>query len=75
MRRALPLLLFGLVGCYSPGTFGSGPAGPGDYTPARYGGGWYDEPLRASVYFDEHMGFASFDVNRDAHVALSLIHI
>ncbi len=75
MRHLLPLLLLGLGGCSLPGAFGS-PLD--DYARPAYGGGsyyyqGYQDPLRATLWYDEYTGFASFDLNRQAHVALFAI--
>ncbi len=70
MRTMLPLLLLGVSACYAPRTVGAGPDG---YATPAYGVGGYDMPLQASIWYDEYNGFASFDVNRPAHVAIFAI--
>lgn len=71
MRYLLPLLLVGATACYAPRAVGPGPDAYAGVSP--YGGGYYDEPLQASVWFDEYSGYAWFDVNRPAHVAIFAI--
>lgn len=67
MRILLPLLLIGLVACYAPRSVQAGPDG---YTAGLQGAGSYPAPLQASLWIDPYTGFASFDVSREAHVAL-----
>ena len=63
MRYALPLLLTALVGCYSPRALA-----PGAYEADPFE--QLDRPLEATLWFDEHTGYADFALSRPAHVAI-----
>ncbi len=75
MRYLLPLLLLGTTACYAPRAYGPGPGDYPDYPDASpYGARSYDQPpLQATIWYDEYTGFASFNVNRPAHVAIFAI--
>lgn len=70
MRALLPLALLAAVGCYSPRAVEPGPTPYGSFEEYADDDWGYTGPLEASVYFDEHSGYAWFDVSRPAHVAM-----
>lgn len=64
MRALLPLALLLATGCYTPRAIPTESSQPDPY------GGWYEAPLEATLRYHENVGYASFQVNRPASVAI-----
>ncbi|MFW5952359.1 MAG: hypothetical protein ACOCVZ_09615, partial [Gemmatimonadota bacterium] len=70
MRVLLALVLVSATAACALPPRDAWPATPGSRSSSQYGTGWIQGPLRATVWFDEYTGLASFDVSRPAHVAM-----